>query len=50
MLKSLKSRGGDAVKEFAQQGAKTLKHKTGRGRKRRRSQQSNLAFTKQSKL
>ena len=44
VLKSLKSRGSDAVKEFAQQGAKTLVHQTGRGRKRKRGQRSNLAF------
>ena len=50
VLKSLKSRGGDAVKEFAQQGAKTLLHQTGRGRKIRRGQRKNLAFTNQPKL
>ena len=50
VLKSLKSRGGDAVKELAQQGAKTLVHQTGRGRKRKRDQRSNLAFTKRPKL
>ena len=50
VLKSLKSRGSDAVKELAQQGAKTLVHQTGRGRKRKRGQRSNLAFTKRPKL
>ena len=46
VLKSLKSRGSDAVKEYVQQGAKTLVHQTGRGRKRKRGQLNNLAFTK----
>ena len=50
VLKSLKSRGSDAVKELAQQEAKTLVHQTGRGRKRKRDQRSNLAFTKRPKL
>ena len=50
VLKLLKSRGSDAVKELAQQGAKTLVHQTGRGRKRKRGQRSNLAFTKRPKL
>ena len=50
VLKSLKSRGSDAVKELAQQGTKTLVHQTGRGRKRKRGQRSNLAFTKRPKL
>ena len=50
MLKSLKFRGSDAVKELAQQGAKTLVHQTGRGRKRKRGQRSNLALTKRPKL
>ena len=48
--KSLKSRGSDAVKELAQQGAKTLVHQTGQGHKRKRGQRSNLAFTKRPKL
>ena len=50
VLKSLKSRGSDAVKELAQQKAKTLVHQTGRGRKRKPGQRSNLAFTKRPKL
>ena len=50
VLKSLKSRGSDAIKEFAQQGAKTLVHQTGRERQRKRGQRSNLAFTKRPKL
>ena len=43
----LKSRG---TLEFAQQGAKTLIHQTGRGCKRKQGQRSNLAFTKRPKL
>ena len=50
VLKSLKCRGSDAVKELAQQGAKTFIHQTGQGRKRKRGQRSNLAFTKRPKL
>ena len=50
VLKSLKSRGSDAVKDFAQQGANTLVNQSGRGRKRKRGQRSNLAFTKRPKL
>ena len=50
VLKSSKSRGSDDVKEFAQQGAKTLVHQTSRGRKRKRGQQSNLTFTKRPKV
>ena len=46
MLKSLKSRGSDAVKELAQQGAKTFKlvHQTGRGRKILEPEHINFAF------
>ena len=50
VLKFLKSRGSDAVKEFAQQEAKTLVHQTGRGPKRKRGQRSYLAFAKRAKL
>ena len=50
VLKPLKSRGIDAVKELAQQGAETLVHQSGQGRKRKRGQRSNLAFTKRPKL
>ena len=50
VLKSLKSRGSDAVKEMAQPGAKTLVYQTGRERKRKQGQRSKLAFTKRPKL
>ena len=45
-----KTHGGDVVKDFAEQGARTLLRQTGHGRKRRRSQRSNLSSVKKQKL
>ena len=41
---------GDAVIGLAEQETKTILRQAGRERKRRRSQRSNLSFTKQPKL
>ena len=46
----VKTHGGDVVKDFAEQGARTLLRQTGHGRKRRRSQRSNLSSVKKHKL
>ena len=47
---SVNTHGGDVVKDFAEQGARTLLRQTGHGRKRRRSQRSNLSSVKKQKL
>ena len=47
---SVKTHGGDVVKDFAEQGAKALLHQAGRGSKRRQGQRSNLSTTKRLKL
>ena len=47
---SVKTHGGKVVKDFAEQGARTLLRQTGHGRKRRRSQRSNLSSVKKQKL
>ena len=47
---SVKTHGGDVVKDFAEQGAKALLQQAGRGSKRRQSQRSNLSTTKRLKL
>jgi hypothetical protein len=47
---SVKTHGGDVAKDFAEQGARTLLHQTGHGRKRRRSQRSNLSSVTKQKL
>jgi hypothetical protein len=47
---SVKTRGGDVVKDFAEQGAKALLQQAGRGSKRRPGQRSNLSTTKRLKL
>ena len=47
---SVKTHGGKVVKDFAEQGARTLQRQTGHGRKRRRSQHSNLSSVKKQKL
>ena len=47
---SVKTNGGKVAKNFAEQGAKTLLCQTGHGRKRRRSQRSNLSSVKKQKL
>jgi hypothetical protein len=43
---SVETHGGKVVKDFAEQGARTLLRQTGHGRKRRRSQCSNLSRRK----
>jgi hypothetical protein len=43
---SVKTHGGEIVKDFAEQGARTLLRQTGHGSKRRRSQRSNLSSVK----
>ena len=43
---SVKTNGGDVVKDFAEQGAWTLLRQTAHGRKRRRSERSNLSSVK----
>ena len=48
--RSIKSRRGEAVKDFAEQGERTLMRQTGHGSKRRRGQRSNLSFVKKQKL
>ena len=40
--KMLETHGGEAVRDFAKQGAKALLHQAGRGSKRRQGQRSNL--------
>ena len=47
---SVKTHGGKVVKDFAEQGARILLRQTGHGRKRRRSQCSNLSSVKKQKL
>ena len=47
---SVETRGGKVVKDFAEQGARTLLRQTGHGRKRRRSQCTNLSSVKKQKL
>ena len=47
---SVKTHGCDVVKDFAEQGARALLRQTGHGRKRRRSQRSNLSSVKKQKL
>jgi hypothetical protein len=46
----VKTHGGKVVKDFAEQGTKTLLLQTGHGSKRRRSQRSNLSAVKKQKL
>ena len=46
----VETRGGKVVKDFAEQGARTLLRQTGHGRKRRRSQRSNLSSVKKQIL
>jgi hypothetical protein len=47
---SVKTHGGDVVKDFAEQGAKALLQQAGRGSKRKQGQRSNLSTTKRLKL
>jgi hypothetical protein len=47
---SANTHGREIVKDFAEQGANTLLHQTGRGRKRRQGQRSNLSTTKRLQL
>ena len=47
---SVKAHRGKVVKDFVEQGARTLLRQTGHGSKRRRSQRSNLASVKKQKL
>ena len=47
---SVKTHGGEVVKDFAEQGAKALLHQAGRGSKRRQGQRSNLSTAKRLKL
>ena len=47
---SVKTHGGEVVKDFAEQGARTLLRQTGPGSKTRRSQRSNLSSVKKQKL
>jgi hypothetical protein len=47
---SVKTHEGNVVKDFAEQGARTLLRQTGQGRRRRRSQRSNLSSVKKQKL
>jgi hypothetical protein len=47
---SVKTHEGEIVKDFAEQGARTLLRQTGHGSKRRRSQRSNLLSVKKQKL
>ena len=47
---SVENHGGKVVKDFAEQGARTLLRQTGHGCKRRRSQCSNLSSVKKQKL
>ena len=50
MLENLQTHASDVVKDFAEQGAKTLLQQAGRGSKRRQGQRSNLSTTKRLKL
>jgi hypothetical protein len=47
---SVETHGGKVVKDFAEQGARTVLRQTGHGRKGRRSQCSNLSSVKKQKL
>ena len=47
---SVKTHRGKVVKDFVEQGARTLLRPTGHGSKRRRSQRSNLSSVKKQKL
>jgi hypothetical protein len=47
---SVETHGGKVVKDFAEQGARTLMRQTGHGRKRRRSKCCNLSSVKKQKL
>jgi hypothetical protein len=47
---SVENHGRKVVKDFAEQGARTLLRQTEHGRKRRRSQCSNLSSVKKQKL
>ena len=47
---SVKTHRGKVVKDFVEQGARTLLRQTGHGSKRRRSQRSNLSSVKKQKL
>jgi hypothetical protein len=47
---SVKTHGGDVVKDFTEQGAKVLLQQAGRGSKRRQGRRSNLSTTKRLKL
>jgi hypothetical protein len=47
---SVKTHRGKVVKDFVEQGARTLLHQTGHGSKRRRSQRSNLSSVNKQKL
>ena len=47
---SVKTHGGKVVKDFVEQGARTLLRQTGHGSKRRRSHRSNLSSIKKQKL
>jgi hypothetical protein len=47
---SVKTHGGDVIKDFAEQGARTFLCQTGHGRKRRRIQRRNLSSVKKQKL
>jgi hypothetical protein len=47
---SVKTHRGKVVKNFVEQGARTLLHQTGHGSKRRRSQRSNLSSVNKQKL
>ena len=50
MLEPMKSRDSVAVQDIDEQGAKTILLQTGRARKRRLGQQSNISFAKQPRL
>ena len=47
---SVNTHGGKIVKDFAEQGARTLLRQTGHGSKRKQGQRSNLSTTKRLKL
>ena len=47
---SVKAHRGKVVKDFVEQGARTLLRQTGHGSKRRQSQRSNLSSVKKQKL
>ena len=50
VTESVKTHRGKVVKDFVEQGARTLLHQTGHGSKRRRSQRRNLSSVKKQKL